>query len=55
MKTIKINLLDEDYEKLKEIQKKSGFRSSSDFAREAVENKIRADYRRLKNAYSSNF
>ncbi|WP_182431678.1 hypothetical protein [Clostridium sp. AF32-12BH] len=47
MKEITIALLSEDYEKLQKLAMKNGFRKSSEFARKELEDRIRAEYRRL--------
>lgn len=47
MREIVVQLLDEDYMKLQKLAIKNGFRQSSEFARKELEDRIRAEYRRL--------
>ena len=47
MREIVVQLLDEDYMKLQKLAIKNGFRRSDEFARKELEDRIRAEYRRL--------
>ena len=46
MREIVVQLLDEDYTKLRELAMKNGFRKSDEFARKTLEDKIRTEYRK---------
>ena len=46
MREILVDLLDEDWEKLVDLARKDGYRSSSDFVRKIVEDYIRVKYKR---------
>ena len=47
MREIVVQLLDEDYMKLRELAMKNGFQKSDEFARKELEDRIRAEYRKL--------
>lgn len=47
MREIVVQLLDEDYMKLRELARKNGFHSSNEFARKELEDKIRTEYRKM--------
>ena len=47
MREIRVDLLDEDWEKLVNLARNDGFHNSADFVRKIVEDYIRTKYRRL--------
>lgn len=47
MREIRVDLLDEDWEKLVNLARKDGFHNSAEYARKLLEDKIRTEYRRL--------